>query len=156
MDNRAGQSSGKLGHGAKEELLSKPAKGSQADECSSLTSGAGSQNNEASYQSENDLNIGNSLAGWGNQWNQTPSVGDVASGGDTTSNVGNDSSQGDQDRQNDQEGSSTQSIPESDARDLARELEDRIKGDEISPAELVNSLDDLRRRSSASGGEEND
>ena len=155
MDNRAGQSSGKMGHGAKEELLSKPAKGNQADECSSLTSGAGSQNNKVSYQPENDLNIGNSLAGW-DQWNQTLSVGDVASGDDATSNVGNDSSQGDQDRQNDQEGSSTQSIPESDARDLARELEDRIKTDMVSPAELVDSLGDLRERSSASGGEEND
>ena len=110
MDNRAGQSSGKLGHGAKEELLSKLAKGNQADECSSLTSGAGSQNNRVSDQPENNLNTENSLAGW-DQWNQTLSVGDVASGDDATSNVGNDSSQGDQDRQNDQEGSSTQSIP---------------------------------------------
>ena len=156
MDNGVGQSSREIGHGDKEEPLSKSANDNQGDECSSLTSGAGSQNNGVSFQSENDLNTGNSLARWENQWNQPLNVSDMTSGSDTTSNIGNDPSQNDQDRQSDQEDSNTQSISESVAHNLARELGDRIKGDEISPAELVNSLDDLREQSSTSGGEGND
>ncbi len=155
MDNRVGQSSREIGHGDKEEPLSKPAKDNQGDECSSLTSGAGSQNNGVSFQSENDLNTGNSLARWENQ-NQPLNVSDMTLGSDTTSNIENDPSQNDQDRQSDQEDSNTQSIPGSVARDLARGLGDRIMRDMMSPAELVDSLGDLRERSSASGGEEND
>lgn len=155
MDNRVGQSSREIEHGDKEESLSKPAKDNQGDECSSLTSGAGSQNNEVSFQPENNLNT-NSPARWENQWSQPLNVSDMASGSDTTSNIGNDPSQNDQDRQSDQEDSNTQSIPGSVARDLARGLGDRIMRDMMSPAELVDSLGDLRERSSASGGEEND
>lgn len=149
MNNRAGQSSREIGYGDKEEPQSKPAKDNQADECSSLTSGAGSQNNRVSYQPEKNLNIENFLAGGEN-------VGNVASGGDTTSNVNNDSSQGDQGRQSDQEDSSTQSIPESVALGSARELEDGIMGNKVSPTELVNSLGNLREQSFTSGGKEND
>ena len=154
MDNRVGRSSREIGHGDKEAPLSKPAKDNQGDECSSLTSGAGSQNNGVSFQPEKNLNT-NSPAGWENQ-NQPLNVSDMTSGSDTISNVNNDPSQNDQDRQSDQEDSSTQSIPESVARNLARELGDRIKGDEISPAELVKSLGNLRKQSSTPGDEEND